>query len=111
MILESPGSRINTVKIDRKKIDGVIRICYNLDMVKKSQIAATTRYEHKTYSKITVRLRQDGSQGITRDDVQEAADAVGLSINEYVVQAIKEKIDGGTPPGSPGELEHIPFYE
>jgi predicted HicB family RNase H-like nuclease len=59
----------------------------------KAQIRANTKYESKAIEKITLRLRKDGGYGLKREDVQKAADAAGLSINEYVIQAIKEKMN------------------
>lgn len=65
---------------------------YHGDMATEAQIRANTRFEHKAYSKITVRLRKDGQNGITRETVQAAADAVGMSVNEYIIEAVREKI-------------------
>lgn len=61
-------------------------------MQSKAHIQATTRYESKAIDKITFRLRKDGGSGITRADIQQAAASAGLSVNEYVLQAVKEKI-------------------
>lgn len=76
----------------------------------KAHIQATTRYEKKAYDKILVRLRKDTEP--TRESVQRAADQVGESVNEYVINAIKARMYG-KPPDDPGveELTHIPFYE
>jgi len=67
-------------------------------MQTRAHIKATTKYESKNIDKITFRLRKDGGSGLTRDEVQTAAAAAGLSVNEYVLQAVKEKIrkDSGT---------------
>lgn len=67
---------------------------YNGIMYKysKAQIKANTKYENKAIDKITVRLRKDGGYGIRREDVQKAAEAAGTSVNDYVIQAIKEKM-------------------
>ena len=59
-----------------------------------AQIRANTKYENKAIDKITFRLRKDGGSGITRDDVQKAAADMGLSVNEFVLQAVKEKMSG-----------------
>ena len=61
-------------------------------MVTKAQIRANTKYENKAIDKITFRLRKDGGSGITREDIQKAAEAAGVSVNEYVLQAVKEKM-------------------
>ena len=57
----------------------------------RAHIQATTRFEHKAYDKITVRLRKDGE--ITRADVQAAADQDGKSLNAYIIDCIKQRID------------------
>ena len=56
----------------------------------KAHIRATTKFEHNTYDKITLRFRKDGD--ITRAHVQEAADQAGQSLNGYIMEAIKEKM-------------------
>jgi len=61
-------------------------------MQSRAHIEANTRYESKAIDKITFRLRKDGGTGLTRDEVQKAAAAAGVSVNEYVLQAVKEKI-------------------
>lgn len=65
---------------------------YNANMVSKAQIRATTKYESNNIDKVTLRLRKDGAYGITRDDIQKEADAVGESVNEYIIKAIKERM-------------------
>lgn len=61
-------------------------------MASRAHIQANTRYENKAIDKITFRLRKDGASGITRSDVQKAAAADGLSVNEYVLRAVMEKM-------------------
>lgn len=56
----------------------------------KAHIRATTKFEHNTYDKITLRLRRDGD--LTRAKVQESADQAGQSLNAFILEAIKEKI-------------------
>ena len=58
--------------------------------VSQAQIKAQTKWESKVYEKILLRLRSDGD--LTRADIQSAATAAGLSINQYIIDAIKEKI-------------------
>ena len=58
----------------------------------KAHIRANTKYENKAIDKITFRLRKDGRSGITRDQVQQAASSLGMSVNEYVLQAVIEKM-------------------
>ena len=56
----------------------------------RAHIEATTRYEHKAYDKITVRLRKDTEP--TRDTITAAADAAGMSLNAYIIEAVKDKM-------------------
>lgn len=59
-----------------------------------AHIRATTRFESKAYDKITVRLRKDrpDQSGLSRESIQAAADAEGLSLNAFILQAVYEKI-------------------
>lgn len=70
-------------------------------MQSRAHIEANTRYESKAIDKITFRLRKDGGSGVTREDIQKAAAAAGLSVNEYVLQAVKDRmrIDGAAGSG------------
>ena len=56
-----------------------------------AQVRATTKYEHNNYDKITVRLKKSGE--ITRQDIQAAADQAGESLNQYIINAVKMRID------------------
>lgn len=47
---------------------------------------ATQRFETKAYDKILLRIRKDGSR--TRADIQQAADAKGESLNQYILKAV-----------------------
>lgn len=60
-----------------------------------AHIRATTRFESKAYDKITVRIRKDrlDPSGLSRDSIQAAADAAGLSLNAYILQAVSEKMN------------------
>ena len=57
----------------------------------KAQAAATQRFEKKAYDKVMLRLRKDTFPNL--DDVKAAADAAGESINGYVTNAIKERME------------------
>lgn len=63
-------------------------------MVSKAQKQATTKYENRVYSKICIRIRED-RDGVTREAIQQAATSENKSINEYIIEAIREKLDGG----------------
>lgn len=58
-------------------------------------IRANTKFENKAYDKITVRLRKDrlDPSGLSRASIQEAAEAEGISLNAYILQAISEKMN------------------
>jgi len=60
-------------------------------MVRKSQIKATGKYERNNYDKVLLRIRKDTEP--TRETITAAADAVGLSLNAYIMQAVKEKME------------------
>ena len=57
----------------------------------KAHIQATGRFEKKTYDKVLLRLRKDTEP--TRDTITEAAAAAGTSLNMFIVEAIREKIE------------------
>lgn len=61
----------------------------------KAHIRATTKFESKAYEKITVRIRKDkmDPSGLSRGIIQEAAEGSGNSVNGFILEAIKEKID------------------
>ena len=52
--------------------------------------AATRRFEQKAYDKVLLRIRKDTEP--TRETITRAADSVGLSLNAFIMEAIKEKI-------------------
>lgn len=60
-------------------------------MVSKAQTKSTTKYEHNNYDKVTLRLRRDAD--LTRDKLQEAADAAGESVNAYVMEAVRRRME------------------
>lgn len=51
---------------------------------------ATQRFETKAYDKILLRIRKDAD--LTRHDIQKSADAKGESLNSYILNAIKQRI-------------------
>ena len=60
-------------------------------MPSPAQVRAQTKWEAKAYDKILLRLRKDGD--LTREDIQEAADSQKMSINGFIIEAVKEKIE------------------
>lgn len=57
--------------------------------VSKAQKEATKRFEEKNYDKVLLRLRKDD---LSKEQIQNAAEKCGESINGYVVNAIKMRI-------------------
>lgn len=70
----------------------------------KAHIKATIRYESKAYDKILVRVRKDGD--LTRDMIALSAQAHGESMNEFILNAIRARMDEST-----GEITREPFIE
>lgn len=50
------------------------------------------RYEAKAYRKYTIRVRQDGADGITPDQIESAAEQAGMSVNAWIIDAIRDKL-------------------
>jgi len=62
--------------------------------VSEAQKKATQKFEKEVYKKILVRIRQDGKSDIVNYKELETAVAVsGKSLNGYILEAIKEKIE------------------
>lgn len=51
-----------------------------------------TRYEKKTYDLVSFRLKRDGSDGITRDQIKAAAETYGESVNQFIINAVKARV-------------------
>ena len=54
--------------------------------------SARNRYNAETYEPVTFRLRRDGSDGISKSQIQAAAEAAGQSVNAWIVDAIKQSL-------------------
>lgn len=61
--------------------------------ISDAKARAITKYDKKTYEKVLLRFRKD--EHPNRDEITEAADAVGESLNGYIKQAIRERMDRG----------------
>lgn len=75
-------------------------------MKSEAKRRADQKWDAKAYDKVLLRLRKDTEP--TRDTITRAAECAGMSLNAFIVEAIREKIDGGQ--GLP-ELEHEPFID
>lgn len=49
------------------------------------------RYEDKVYDKVLLRLRKETDT--SKEMIQAAADAAGESINGYIVQAVRQRME------------------
>lgn len=58
----------------------------------KSNAASIAKYNAKSYDRLGLRVRKDGADGFTRDDLEAAAKADGQSVNSYILEAIREKM-------------------
>ena len=59
-------------------------------MITEAQKKAVNKYNKKAYDTILLRTRRDGD--INREAIQEAATAAGMSVNEYIAEAIRDKM-------------------
>ena len=57
----------------------------------KAHIRATMKYEPRSYDKLCIRIRKYAD--ITREDIQAAADLKGESVNAYIMEAVKKRIE------------------
>lgn len=56
----------------------------------KANAACRKRYEAKTYHKVMLRIRHDGRDGFTVEQVKRAAARSGLSVNAWLLDCIRE---------------------
>lgn len=62
----------------------------------KAHIAATMRYEINAYDKVLLRIRKDRKDGgPSKEMISSAAKDAGLSLNAFILQAVREKMEGG----------------
>lgn len=67
-----------------------------IDMANKtreSKLRATERY-HEKLERVVFRLHNDGSDGYLKSDIEKAADAVGESMNAYIIEAVRRRMEG-----------------
>ena len=73
----------------------------------EAHIRASNKYNQNNYDSITIRTRKDGDA--SRAAINTAAAAAGMSLNAFIVEAIREKIHGSPEPVQ--EIEREPFYD
>lgn len=66
-------------------------------MVSKAQIKAQTKWEAKVYDKITLRTKKDSD--ISREAITAAATAAGESLNEYILESVRERMTSTSAKG------------
>lgn len=49
-------------------------------------------YNAKTYDNITFRVKLDGTDGVTRASIAQAAERDGMSVNAWIIEAIRDKL-------------------
>ena len=64
------------------------------DRTERNRRLADTRnkYNVRTYDNITFRVELDGSDGVSREAIKAAAGAGGQSVNQWIIEAIKDKL-------------------
>ena len=64
------------------------------DRTERNRRVADTRnkYNARTYDNITFRVKLDGSDGVSRETIKAAADAGGQSVNQWIIEAIKDNM-------------------
>lgn len=70
-------------------------------MVSKAQIKAQTKWESKVYDKITLRTKKDSD--ISREAITAAAADAGQSLNEFILESIRQRMTRAAASGSDRE--------
>ena len=58
----------------------------------KQNAPSRARYEAKAYRRYTIRVRKDGADGVTPDQLDAAAAAAGQSVNAWIIGAISDRM-------------------
>jgi len=58
----------------------------------RQNAASRNAYEGRTYDKLTVRMRKDGSDGVSLDAIKAAAARNGQSVNAWLLDAIRDAL-------------------
>ena len=54
--------------------------------------AVKTAYNKRNYQAITFRIKRDGSDGVTQEQIAAAAAADGQSVNQWLIDTVKNAI-------------------
>ena len=57
----------------------------------KAQMRSIEEYKKRTYDRLSIRIRKDSTPN--KNDIQSEATKVGESTNEYILKAIKLRMD------------------
>lgn len=60
--------------------------------INRQNAKSRNAYNRKAYISLTVRIKADGSDGITPDAIRHAAEQAGQSVNQWVLDAIHDKL-------------------
>ena len=66
-----------------------------------AKVRAQTKWEAKAYDKVLLRIRKDGD--LTREDIQQAAADAGQSLNEFILESIRQRMTRTAASGSDRE--------
>ena len=58
----------------------------------RQNAASRARYEKAAYKKYSLRIRSDGGDGFTPDQLEATAAANGQSVNAWLLDAIRDKL-------------------
>ena len=58
----------------------------------KQNRPSIVRYSAKTYEKVELRIKKNGDDGLTRETIRSAAAAAGQSVNQWILEAIRDKL-------------------
>lgn len=54
--------------------------------------AVKTAYNKRNYQAITFRVKLDGTDGVTKEMLNKAAERDGMSVNAWIIEAIRDKL-------------------
>jgi predicted HicB family RNase H-like nuclease len=49
-------------------------------------------WQEKTTERVILQVRRDGLNGFTKEDLRRAAEDAGLSVNAWILEAIRDKM-------------------
>ena len=58
----------------------------------RQNAASRARYEKAAYKKYSLRIRVDGGDGFTPEQLEATAATSGQSVNAWIIEAIKDKL-------------------